>query len=49
MTAQFGKTHLGDADAMLPTAHVFDEFMGSLYHLNAEQEPQNVNYFKIRR
>jgi arylsulfatase A-like enzyme len=46
MTAQFGKNHLGDADATLPTAHGFDEFMGSLYHLNAEQEPENVDYFK---
>src|SRR5437867_4900157 len=46
MTAQFGKNHLGDADETLPTAHGFDEFMGSLYHLNAEQEPENVDYFK---
>ena len=46
MTAQFGKNHLGDADATLPTAHGFDEFMGSLYHLNAEQEPENADYFK---
>ena len=46
MTAQFGKNHLGDADDTLPTAHGFDEFMGSLYHLNAEQEPENADYFK---
>jgi arylsulfatase len=46
MTAQFGKNHLGDSDATLPTAHGFDEFMGSLYHLNAEQEPENEDYFK---
>jgi arylsulfatase A-like enzyme len=46
MTAQFGKNHLGDADATLPTAHGFDEFFGSLYHLNAEQEPENPDYFK---
>ena len=46
MTAQFGKNHLGDADSTLPTAHGFDEFMGSLYHLNAEQEPENEDYFK---
>jgi arylsulfatase len=45
-TAQFGKNHLGDADSTLPTAHGFDEFMGSLYHLNAEQEPENSDYFK---
>ncbi len=37
-TAQFGKNHLGDADSTLPTAHGFDEFFGSLYHLNAEEE-----------
>ena len=46
MTAQFGKNHLGDADETLPTAHGFDEFFGSLYHLNAEQEPENIDYFK---
>jgi arylsulfatase len=46
MTAQFGKNHLGDLDEHLPTAHGFDEFFGSLYHLNAEQEPENVDYFK---
>ena len=46
MTAQFGKNHLGDRDEHLPTAHGFDEFMGSLYHLNAEEEPENVDYFK---
>ncbi len=45
-TAQFGKNHLGDADATLPTAHGFDEFFGSLYHLNAEQEPENPDYYK---
>src|SRR5262245_51878536 len=46
MTAQFGKNHLGDADETLPTVHGFDEFYGSLYHLNAEQEPENADYFK---
>jgi arylsulfatase len=46
MTAQFGKNHLGDADETLPTAHGFDEFFGSLYHLNAEQEPECEDYFK---
>jgi arylsulfatase A-like enzyme len=44
MTAQFGKNHLGDRDE--PTAHGFDEFMGSLYHLNAEDEPEHPDYFK---
>ena len=42
MTAQFGKNHLGDRDEHLPTAHGFDEFFGSLYHLNAEEEPENA-------
>jgi arylsulfatase A-like enzyme len=45
-TAQFGKNHLGDRDEHLPTAHGFDEFMGSLYHLNAEEEMENEDYFK---
>ena len=45
-TGQFGKNHLGDRDEHLPTAHGFDEFYGSLYHLNAEQEPENPDYFK---
>src|SRR5688572_29619698 len=46
MTAQFGKNHLGDLDEHLPTAHGFDEFMGSLYHLKAEEEFENEDYFK---
>jgi arylsulfatase len=29
---------------MLPTAHGFDEFFGNLYHLNAEEEPENPDY-----
>jgi arylsulfatase len=45
-TGQFGKNHLGDRDDMLPTAHGFDEFFGNLYHLNAEEEPENPDYFK---
>ena len=45
-TGQFGKNHLGDADDTLPTAHGFDEFFGSLYHLNAEQEHECPDYFK---
>ena len=44
---QFGKNHLGDRDEFLPTAHGFDEFFGNLYHLNAEQEPENEDYPKI--
>ena len=45
-TGQFGKNHLGDRDEMLPTLHGFDEFFGNLYHLNAEEEPENPDYFK---
>jgi arylsulfatase len=45
-TAQFGKNHLGDRDEMLPTLHGFDEFFGNLYHLNAEEEPENPDYPK---
>jgi arylsulfatase A-like enzyme len=43
-TGQFGKNHLGDLDEHLPTAHGFDEFFGNLYHLNAEEEPENEDY-----
>jgi len=43
-TGQFGKNHLGDRDEMLPTNHGFDEFYGNLYHLNAEEEPENPDY-----
>lgn len=45
-TGQFGKNHLGDQDAMLPTNNGFDEFFGNLYHLNAEEEPENEDYPK---
>ena len=43
-TGQFGKNHLGDKDEMLPTNNGFDEFFGNLYHLNAEEEPENPDY-----
>ena len=43
-TGQFGKNHQGDRDEHLPTLHGFDEFIGSLYHLNAEEEPENRDY-----
>lgn len=46
MTGQFGKNHLGDLDEMLPSNHGFDEFFGNLYHLNAEEEPENPDYPK---
>ncbi|EDM25511.1 arylsulfatase [Lentisphaera araneosa HTCC2155] len=45
-TGQFGKNHLGDKDEHLPTNHGFDEFLGNLYHLNAEEEPERPDYPK---
>ena len=45
-TGQFGKNHLGDKNEFLPTLHGFDEFFGNLYHLNAEEEPENEDYPK---
>src|SRR6267143_6578500 len=45
-TGQFGKNHLGDRNEFLPTAHGFDEFFGNLYHLNAEEEPEDPDYPK---
>jgi len=44
VTGQFGKNHQGDRDEFLPTMHGFDEFFGNLYHLNAEEEPENEDY-----
>jgi len=44
VTGQFGKNHLGDRDEHLPTNHGFDEFLGNLYHLNAEEEPELPDY-----
>lgn len=46
MTAQIGKNHLGDRNEFLPTVHGFDEFHGNLYHLNAEEEPEQADYPK---
>lgn len=43
-TGQFGKNHEGDLNEHLPTIHGFDEFLGNLYHLNAEEEPENEDY-----
>jgi arylsulfatase len=43
-TGQFGKNHFGDRDEHLPTMHGFDEFFGNLYHLNAEEEPEQPDY-----
>ncbi|MEJ8855110.1 arylsulfatase [Variovorax robiniae] len=48
-TAQFGKNHLGDMNKYLPTVHGFDEFFGNLYHLNAEEDPEDPDYPKDER
>lgn len=48
-TGQFGKNHFGDKDEYLPTVHGFDEFFGNLYHLNAEEEPEDPDYPKDPR
>jgi len=45
-TGQFGKNHLGDRDEFLPSNHGFDEFFGNLYHLNAEEQPEDPDYPK---
>ncbi len=47
MSGQFGKNHLGDRNVFLPTVHGFDEFFGNLYHLNAEEEPEDPQYPKM--
>jgi arylsulfatase len=49
VSGQFGKNHLGDRNEFLPTVHGFDEFFGNLYHLNAEEEPENPDYPKDPR
>jgi arylsulfatase len=43
-TGQFGKNHLGDRNEYLPTVHGFDEYFGSLYHLNASEDPEGFYY-----
>ena len=45
-TGQFGKNHLGDQNRYLPTVHGFDTFYGNLYHLNAEEDPEDIDYPK---
>ena len=45
-TGQFGKNHVGDRNETLPTVNGFDEFFGNLYHLNAEEEPEDPDYPK---
>jgi arylsulfatase len=47
INGQFGKNHLGDLNKFLPTVRGFDEFYGNLYHLNAEEEPENPDYPKM--
>ena len=47
VSAQIGKNHLGDRNEFLPTVHGFDEFYGNLYHLNAEEEPEDPDYPKF--
>lgn len=44
VTGQFGKNHLGDRNEFLPTVHGFDEWFGNLYHLNAEEEPEQLDH-----
>jgi arylsulfatase len=44
VNGQFGKNHLGDRNEFLPTVHGFDEWFGNLYHLNAEEEPEQLDY-----
>ena len=46
VSGQFGKNHLGDRNEFLPTVHGFNEFFGNLYHLNAEEEPEEPSYPK---
>src|SRR3984885_14741724 len=45
-TGQFGKNHLRDRNEFLPPVHGFDEFFGNLYHLNAEEDPEDPDYPK---
>src|SRR6202046_4866473 len=45
-TGHFGKNHLGDQNKYLPTVHGFDEFLGNLYHLNCEEDPEDPDYPK---
>ncbi|RIK83774.1 MAG: arylsulfatase [Planctomycetota bacterium] len=45
-SGQFGKNHVGDRNETLPTVNGFDEFLGNLYHLNAEEEPELPDYPK---
>ncbi|HTT74431.1 MAG TPA: hypothetical protein VMF50_00450 [Candidatus Binataceae bacterium] len=46
MTVQIGKNYLGDRNEFLHPVHGLDEFYGNLYHLNAEEEPEQADYPK---
>ena len=45
-TGEFGKNHLGDHAASLPTAHGFQEYWGYLYHLDAMEAVSFPDIFK---
>ena len=45
-SGQCEKNHLGGRDEYLPTNHGFDEFFGNLYHLNAEEGPEDPDWTK---
>jgi len=44
VTGQFGRTISATATCFCPRIHGFDEFYGNLYHLNAEEEPEDPDY-----
>jgi len=44
VTAQFGKSHVGDRNEYVPTVHGFDEFFGYLYHLNMMEMPEQPEF-----
>lgn len=48
-TGEFGKNHLGDHTASLPTAHGFQEYWGYLYHLDAMQGGASQTSTRLRR
>ncbi|RKF20468.1 arylsulfatase [Alginatibacterium sediminis] len=45
-TVHVGKSHLGDNNSHLPTAHGFDEYYGFLYHLNVMEMPEQPEFPK---
>ena len=48
MTGQFGKNHLGDRDEICRRSTVSTSSSAILYHLNAEEEPENPDYPRTR-